>query len=70
MSIITRIDTHIVDDLSAELCRKALRSGKERFVVYFAEGDFEYTEGVFKSEQEARVCYNKLVADMEAGWRP
>ena len=70
MSTITRIAATIVDDLTAEICKETSRSGKERFVVYFCEGDFEYTEGVFRSEQEARVCYDKLVADIEAGWRP
>jgi hypothetical protein len=70
MSTITRIAATIVDNLTAEICKETFRSGKERFVVYFCEDDFEYTEGVFKSEQEARVCYDKLVADMEAGWRP
>jgi len=70
MSTITRIAASSVDNLTAELCRESFRSGKERFVVYFGEGDFEYTEGVFKTEEEARVCYNKLSADIEAGWRP
>jgi hypothetical protein len=70
MSNIAFIKTHIVDDLAAELCRETFRSGKERFVVYFTEDNFEYTEGVFKSEQDALVCYDKLVADIEAGWRP
>ena len=70
MSTITRIAATIVDNLTAEICKETFRSGKERFVVYFCEGDFEYTEGVFRSEQEARVCYDKLVADIEAGWRP
>lgn len=70
MSTITRIAATIVDNLTAEICKETFRSGKERFVVYFCEDDFEYTEGLFKSEEEARVCYDKLVADMEAGWRP
>jgi len=70
MSTITRIAYTEIDNLGAELARESFRSGKERFVVYFSESDFEYTEGVFKTEDEARVCYNKLVADMQEGWRP
>ena len=70
MSLITRIAAADFGNLGAELCRESFRSGKERFVVYFIDGDFEYTEGVFKYEEEARVIYDKLVADMEAGWRP
>jgi hypothetical protein len=70
MSLITRINHTEIDNLGAELCRETFRSGKERFVVYFSEGDFEYTEGVFKYEEEARVIYDKLVADIEAGWTP
>lgn len=70
MSTITRIAAFIADDLTAEIAQETFRSGKERFVVYFCEGEFEYTEGVFKSEDEARVCYDKLVADMKEGWRP
>lgn len=70
MSTITRIAAADFDNLGAEMCRESFRSGKERFVVYFIDGDFEYTEGVFKTQSEAQICYDKLVADMEAGWRP
>lgn len=70
MSTITRIAAYGLDTLTAELCRESFRSGKERFVVYFGEGEFEYREGVFKTEADARVCYDKLVADLEAGWHP
>jgi hypothetical protein len=70
MSTITRIAATIADDLTAEICRETFRSGKERFVVYFCEGEFEYTEGVFKTEEAARVCYDALVKSMEEGWRP
>lgn len=70
MSTITRISTARFENVGAELCRETFRNGKERFVVYFLDDDFEWTEGVFKTETEARVGYDKLVADMEAGWRP
>jgi hypothetical protein len=70
MSTITRIACTVADDLTAEICRETFRSGKERFVVYFCEGEFEYTEGVFKTEDEARVCYDALVKSLEDGWRP
>lgn len=70
MSTITRIAYTKIDNQGAELARESFRSGKERFVVYFAEGDFEYTEGVFKTEADARVFYDKLVAALEAGWHP
>lgn len=70
MSIITRIAAANFDNLGAELCRESFRSGKERFVVYFIDGDFEYTEGVFQNDTDAAVCYGKLVGDLEAGWRP
>jgi hypothetical protein len=70
MSLFTRIAATEIDNMGAEIGRQSFRSGKERFVVYFIDGDFEYTEGVFKYEEEARVIYDKLVADMEAGWRP
>jgi hypothetical protein len=39
-------------------------------VVYFIDGNFEYTEGIFKTEPEAQACYDKLVAAIEAGWTP
>ena len=70
MSTITRIAAYGLDTLTAELCRETFRSGKERFVVYFGEGEFEYTEGVFKTEEDARVCYDELVAAIYEGWRP
>ena len=70
MSTITRIATANFDNLGAELCRESFRSGKERFVVYFIDGDFEYTEGIFKNDTDASLCYSKLVSDLEAGWRP
>lgn len=70
MSTITRIAHTEINNLGAELARESFRSGKERFVVYFADGDFEYTEGVFKTEADARVCYTALVAALEAGWQP
>jgi hypothetical protein len=70
MSLFTRIAATEIDNLGAEIGRQSFRSGKERFVVYFIDGDFEYTEGIFKTEPEAQVCYSKLVADIEAGWTP
>lgn len=70
MSYITRIATAQFDNVGAELARENFRSGKERFVVYFLDDDFEYTEGIFKTEAEARICYDKLVKDMDEGWRP
>ncbi len=70
MSLITRIAHTEIDNLGAEIARESFRSGKERFVVYFIDGDFEYTEGIFKTEPEAQVCYQKLVTDIEAGWQP
>ena len=70
MSLFTRIAATEIDNLGAEIGRQSFRSGKERFVVYFIDGDFEYTEGIFKTQPEAQVCYDKLVADIEAGWAP
>jgi hypothetical protein len=70
MSLITRINHTEIDNMAAEIARESFRSGKERFVVYFIDGDFEYTEGIFKTEPEAQVCYAKLVANIEAGWKP
>ena len=70
MSTITRIDHVHFDGVGAELCKEAFRSGKERFVVYFLDDDFEWTEGAFKTEKEARACYNALVKSMEEGWHP
>jgi len=70
MSLITRINHIEIDNMAAEIARESFRSGKERFVVYFIDGDFEYTEGIFKTEPEAQICYDKLVADIEAGWKP
>ena len=70
MSTITRIAAADFDNLGAELCRETFRNGKERFVVYFTDGGFEYTEGVFKKDTDAKVCYNTLVYALEAGWRP
>ena len=70
MSLFTRIAATEIDNLGAEIGRQSFRSGKERFVVYFIDGDFEYTEGIFKTEPEAQGCYSKLVADIEAGWTP
>ncbi len=70
MSLFTRIAATEIDNMGAEIGRQSFRSGKERFVVYFIDGDFEYTEGIFKTEPEAQVCYAKLVADIEAGWTP
>lgn len=70
MSLFTRIAATEIDNLGAEIGRQSFRSGKERFVVYFIDGDFEYTEGIFKTQPEAQVCYDKLVADIEAGWTP
>ena len=70
MSLFTRIAATEIDNLGAEIGRQSFRSGKERFVVYFIDGDFEYTEGIFKTEPEAQICYDKLVADIEAGWAP
>jgi hypothetical protein len=70
MSLFTRIAATEIDNMGAEIGRQSFRSGKERFVVYFIDGDFEYTEGIFKTEPEARVCYDKLVAAIEAGWTP
>lgn len=70
MSYITRIASVKFDGVGAELARENFRSGKERFVVYFIDGDFEYTEGIFKTEPEAKTCYDKLVRDMDEGWRP
>jgi hypothetical protein len=70
MSLITRINHIEIDNMAAEIARESFRSGKERFVVYFIDGDFEYTEGIFKTEPEAQACYDKLVAAIEAGWTP
>ena len=70
MSLITRINHIEIDNMAAEIARESFRSGKERFVVYFIDGDFEYTEGIFKTEPEAQICYDKLVADIETGWKP
>ena len=70
MSLFTRINHTEIDNMGAEIGRQSFRSGKERFVVYFIDGDFEYTEGIFKNEPEARICYDKLVAAIEAGWTP
>jgi hypothetical protein len=70
MSLFTRINHTEIDNMGAEIGRQSFRSGKERFVVYFIDGDFEYTEGIFKTEPEARICYDKLVTAIEAGWTP
>ena len=70
MSLFTRIAATEIDNMGAEIGRQSFRNGKERFVVYFIDGDFEYTEGIFKTEPEARACYDKLVGDLEAGWAP
>lgn len=70
MSTITCFDSFTVDNLTAEICRETFRNGKQRFVVYFWDGDFEYTEGVAKTEADARVWYDKLVEDLKAGWKP
>ena len=70
MSLFTRIAATEIDNLGAEIGRQSFRSGKERFVVYFIDGDFEYTEGIFKTEPEAQICYDKLVADINSGWCP
>ena len=70
MSLFTRINHTEIDNMGAEIGRQSFRSGKERFVVYFIDGDFEYTEGIFKTEPEAQACYDKLVAAIEAGWAP
>lgn len=70
MSLFTRIAATEIDNLGAEIGRQSFRSGKERFVVYFIDGDFEYTEGIFKTQPEAQICYDKLVADINSGWCP
>jgi hypothetical protein len=74
MSTLTSLATAQFDNVKAELCRETFRETfrgrKERFVVYFSEGEFEWTEGVFKTEEAAKVCYNNLVKSMAGGWRP
>jgi hypothetical protein len=70
MSRLSRIDYFVIEKTSAELCRETFHKGGERFVVLYNENGFEHTEGMFKDESDARVCFEQVCKYLEDGWTP
>ena len=71
MATISTLTAINIFDARVELNKVTRRDGiVSRYEVEFVERDFGYTLFRGISENSARMWYEKLVKDVEAGWRP
>jgi hypothetical protein len=71
MATISTLSAADIFDVRVELNKVTRRDGVvSRYEVEYVEADFGYVLFKAISENSARMWFDKLVKDVEAGWRP